>query len=294
VRITQGTLVQGTLDRLRLRLEQLQAAQARIASGKVIQRPSDDPGRMGSALAVRALQRVREQQARAAQDGQTWVDLTDAKLRSAAEALQRVRDLAVRAASTSSATERAAIATEVTAVRDELVAIANARNGDQGLFSGTSANPAVSLVGGTWSYTGDATRVVRRVGDGDDVTVSLTADRVFGFGAGEDVFTMLDGLASLVTSGDPAAVGAAIADVDRALGRVLDGLAEIGGAGKRIERALARNAEEQQALVTQLSELEDVDLAEAIMELQLQEVSYQATLATMSRVLQPSLADFLR
>lgn len=294
MRVTQATLVQQTLDRLRLRLEQLQASQGQLASGKRIQRVSDDPGRMGSVLALRAMQRVREQQDRSAQDGATWVDLTDAKLRSAVEGLQRVRELAVRAASSGGAAERAAIAAEIVAIRDELVGIANARNGDQGLFAGTAAAPAVSLVGGVWSYTGDGTRVARRVADGEDVTVSLTADRVFGFSAGEDVFSMLDDLAARVSAGDPASVGSAIAGVDRALGRILDGLAEIGAAGRRIEQARARNASERDAILAQVSELEDVDLAQAIMELQLQEVAYQATLGAMARVLQPSLADFLR
>ena len=39
---------------------------------------------------------------------------------------------------------------------------------------------------------------------------------------------------------------------------------------------------------------ENVDLAKAMVDLQLQEVAYQASLATTARVLQPSLIDFLR
>lgn len=294
MRITQGTLVQDSLERLRVRLAQLQAAQVRVSSGKVVRRPSDDPGRMSGVLGLRALQRAREQQARNAQDGATWVALADSHLRSAAESLQRARELAVRAASTTSPTERSAIAAELLSIRDELVAVANARNGEQGLFAGTASAPAVTNVGGTWTYTGDATRVVRRVGDGEDVTVSVTAEEVFGFAAGQDAFTMLENLASLVTAGDAAGVGAAIADVDAALGRVLDGLAEIGAAGNRVERAQARLGDERVALISELSELEDADLAEAVMELQLQEVAYRATLGAMTQVLQPSLVDFLR
>ncbi|GIV00972.1 MAG: flagellar hook-associated protein FlgL [Actinomycetota bacterium] len=286
--------MQDSLERLRLRLAQLQAAQVRLSSGRVVQRPSDDPGRMGSILALRDLQRAREQQVRNAQDGATWVALADSKLRSAAEGLRRARELAVRAASTSSPTERAAVAAELLSIRDDLVAIANARNGGQGLFAGTATAPAVTNVGGVWTYTGDATRVVRRVGDGEDVVVSVTADEIFGLGTGADTFTMLENLASLVTSGDAAGVGAAIADLDAALGRVLDGLAEIGAAGNRIERAQARLGDEQVALTSQLSEVQDADLAEAVMELQLQQVAYQATLGAMTQVLQPSLVDFLR
>jgi len=43
-----------------------------------------------------------------------------------------------------------------------------------------------------------------------------------------------------------------------------------------------------------LSDIEDIDLAESVMDLQLQEVSYQAALQASSRALSPSLVDFLR
>ena len=45
---------------------------------------------------------------------------------------------------------------------------------------------------------------------------------------------------------------------------------------------------------SQLSDVEDVDLPKAIMEMQLQQTSYQAALAATAKVIQPSLIDFLR
>ena len=76
--------------------------------------------------------------------------------------------------------------------------------------------------------------------------------------------------------------------------RARGGSGFVGATGNRIESTLAANQDQQIALRGQLSEIEDVDLASATMELQLQEVAYQATLAAMGRALQPSLADFLR
>jgi flagellar hook-associated protein 3 FlgL len=43
-----------------------------------------------------------------------------------------------------------------------------------------------------------------------------------------------------------------------------------------------------------LSEIENVDIARAVVDLQMQEVAYQAALGATARVLQPSLLDFLR
>jgi flagellar hook-associated protein 3 FlgL len=47
-------------------------------------------------------------------------------------------------------------------------------------------------------------------------------------------------------------------------------------------------------LTGQLGAVEDADLAASIVELQMQEVAYKAALGATSRVLQPTLMDFLR
>ncbi len=60
--------------------------------------------------------------------------------------------------------------------------------------------------------------------------------------------------------------------------------------------ASMRNATDEDLILTkqQLSEIEDVDLAEAIVQLQLEETALQAALSATARAVQPSLLDFLR
>ena len=53
-------------------------------------------------------------------------------------------------------------------------------------------------------------------------------------------------------------------------------------------------ADAELALTSSLSEVENTDLPKAMVELQMQEVAYQAALASTARVMQPSLLDFLR
>ena len=62
----------------------------------------------------------------------------------------------------------------------------------------------------------------------------------------------------------------------------------------RIEAAQTRVTDHILSLRSELGEVEDVDLAEAVMELQLQETAYQAALTAFSYAGQPSLMDFLR
>ena len=129
----------------------------------------------------------------------------------------------------------------------------------------------------------------------ESTPVNVTADQVLGFsaGAGQDSVTMLDNLATQVSAGNATGVSASIAGVDVALGRVNQGLAQIGSAGNRIDAALALNLNNAETIKSQLSSVQDVDLAEATMNLQTQQVAYQAALGALSKVLGPSLLDFI-
>ena len=76
---------------------------------------------------------------------------------------------------------------------------------------------------------------------------------------------------------------------------MLGELADVGARATAPSTA-AQSANEKTVmdLKGQISAVEDIDLAEIIVELQTQEVAYQAALGATSRVLQPSLMDFLR
>ena len=295
MRVSNQQTIGLALNQMQAQLTALQKAQGELASGKRVTRPSDDPGVAGSILQLQAALEVNGQEALNAQDGQAWTQATDGQLQQAATVLQRARDLAVQAGSSLNADQSGAIATEIRSIRDHLAAIANSQQGGRGLFSGFAAGAAVTQVAGAWTYTGDAGQMQRRVGDQNRVTVNVTGDQVFGFaaGAGQDVFSMLDNLASQVAAGNASAVTGSIANVDAALGRVNQGLAQIGAAGTRIEQALSLNASNAEIIRSQLSHVQDVDLAEATMNLQTQQVAYQAALGALSKVLGPSLLDFM-
>jgi flagellar hook-associated protein 3 FlgL len=74
---------------------------------------------------------------------------------------------------------------------------------------------------------------------------------------------------------------------------VLGAVSTIGATQNRIDGILDRNLTEQLSLKTQMSSVEDVDLAETIVELETQETAYKATLGALARAVQPSLLDFL-
>jgi hypothetical protein len=76
--------------------------------------------------------------------------------------------------------------------------------------------------------------------------------------------------------------------------REQNALASVGSRYHQIEIMQDRNRANQLESENQLSEVEGVDLPAAMVDLQLQEVAYQAALGATAQALQPSLMDFLR
>jgi flagellar hook-associated protein 3 FlgL len=288
-------MVAGAIRRLNDRLVQFDAAQRQLATGKRLFQGSDDVAGMEQALRLRADLALRRQEQRNADDGTAFVEMADARLDSLTTELQRARELAVLGATgTANPAEQEAMAAEIDSILLSAVGTANARHQGRALFAGFAGGDAVAQVAGAWTYLGDDGAVYRRVSDTEMVAVNVTGDDLFGFAAGSDVFTTLESLGAALGAGDRATIEASITALDGALGRVGTARATIGAAANRLESARFRSQAQQVTLSTQLSTIEDADMASAIMELQMQEVAYQAAQGALARALQPSLTSFLR
>ena len=294
MRVTHLGAHHAALDRLTTRLSEYSVTQERLATGKQLTRSSDDPIGMNRALELRATLSAREQESRNATDGEMWLNLADTKLQDVVGQIQRARELAVRGATFVGTQEREAIALEVGHLRDDIVALANSQQQGRGLFSGFNSGDAVQKIAGNWTYTGDAGQINRRVGENEVVTVNVTGDVAFGFASGSNVFTVLDNLEAALYADDSPAVETSIAELDSSLQTVLGGLGIIGARTNQIEAAAARTSNDIQTITEQLSSLEDIDIAEAVMELELQQTAYEAAMAAFARSSQTSLVDFLR
>ena len=299
MRVTSEVLVTRSLDRLNTRLKAYERSQSELAMGKKILKPSDDPGGANRSMSVRAAMRARNQELRNINDAVGWLNNADSQLQSAMERTQRARDLAVDGATLKDPGAHRAIATELRAIADELVGIANTKHMGRPLFGGYAAGDAVAQdADGNLTFdppAGQADQVLRRVSDTEQVRVNTTAAEWLGAdGAGGDLVTFLRGLADDIEAGGQDAATQGLAVLDRALDRIGSNLADIGAATNRVDSAKARANDAIFALRTELSNIEDLDVAEGIMELQIQEVGYQATLQALSKALPPSLGSFLR
>jgi flagellar hook-associated protein 3 FlgL len=299
MRVTSEMMATNSLRRLSSRLASYERTQTQLASGRRYQVASEDVGGSVRAQSLRSGMRLREQEVRNATDARSWLDIADNQLQSALTGVQRVRDLAMQGANTMSTDQGTALAAEVDAITEQLLSVANFSYRDRPLFGGHRAGDAVTrpaVPGGAFQAVADPGRVERRVGENDLVAVNVSAHEVFGFGRGEgqDLFTQLRALSAALRAGDVGAVGGAIERIDGARDDITTALANIGSRTNWVDSAKVRSEGTLHAMRMELSQIEDVDLAEAIMDLQMQEVAYQATLQSMAKALPPSLVSFLR
>jgi flagellar hook-associated protein 3 FlgL len=267
-------------------------ASAQITTGRRLLAWSDDAVAATRAAQIAAEIAELEAYGRAADDARARLDTQDAALQSASALLRRARELTISAVnSTLSPSAREGIADELDGIREQLVAIANTRHGDQAVFGGFAAT-AVSGDPATW--TGDDGSVLRRLARDETVAVGSPGREVFGFAAGDDVFAVLDDIADHVRSGDVSALGGT--DQQRLAARtaaVTDALGDIGVRATQAASAATRTTSRLDQISAMRSGLIDTDLAVAATELARAETARQAVLAAAARLQLPGLSDFL-
>ena len=101
-------------------------------------------------------------------------------------------------------------------------------------------------------------------------------------------------LSTALRAGDSAGIQPRITSLNNDLNRITTTRAEVGTRAAGSTRPPRPPPTPSCKLKSSLSDVENADLPKVIVDLKLQEIAYQAALAATSRVMQPSLLDFLR
>jgi len=123
--------------------------------------------------------------------------------------------------------------------------------------------------------------------------VQVNVDGNAAFGApGNDVFGTLAQIADAMRNNT--SLNALGTQLKTQTQTVLTQEALTGSTYARIETLKHQNTTNASTMQQNLSNVEDVDLAQVLMNLQAQETTYQAALAAAAKAIQPSLAAFLQ
>lgn len=276
--------------------------QEQVSTGRRINRASDDAAASAQARRLDVLTDRNEQYTRTIDAARYWTDHTQQALDGIADRFAEAYESGVRGASgTLTASGREAVARHIEALRETVVEGLNKRAGDEYLFGGTRVDqPPFDDDGNPTAGAGDYSQMggmrTRRIGPDLEIDLNIGGERlhVYDPANGATITDALTELAGAVRSGDSAAMEAALKEAGAARDHVIDLGAEAGSTANRLDHARSQLGEATLVAQRRRSEIEDTDLAEAMLNLQTEQTGLQTTLKVTASVLQTSLLDYLR
>ncbi|MBI4885078.1 MAG: hypothetical protein HY826_13590 [Actinobacteria bacterium] len=283
--------------RLRAAFARVERSNERVATGKSYNRPSENEVSAARAALLRDQLDELATFGRAVDDSRSRLATADAVVQQAGNLYHRITELATQAAtSTTSPAARSSIADEIHQLQAELVSIANTQYQGKSIFAGLQSGLAVTYDVSTsdWVFNGSATeRIRRRIAPGEVIDASMTAGELFS-SVGNDIFKTLDDLQSALTGNDTAGIQASLGRVTELRSTLSAGQARLGAMLNRVENAADRNSVGFAAVTSELSQIEDVDLGDAITDQNRLSVAYQAALGVTAKANQQTLLDWWR
>ena len=296
MRITDRMVVNRTLRNLRQGRRRLGEAQTKVATGRRLLRPSDDPADVERAMMLASEIRTNDKQISNMAMTRDWLHATDQAITDLNDLMENARNLALTALNdTNGQLEREAIAEQVGGMLEAAISIANSQSGEYYIFSGHKLRTKPFEIDNTNTivYNGDNNTFEHYVEPGQRMPVNFTG--VSGNNGGIlNALTNLQNLQQAIASGDRNQIENFVSASDDIKSDMNSIQSAVGARVRRVDNTSSRLQQRQVDLRQLFSQLVDADMAETIAEMSAEDRAYELSLAAASRVLPRSLLDFLR
>lgn len=295
MRVSNNAITARLLQQVQDSRAALAKVQERTGSGLKINRPSDDPTATGRLMGLDTNLDLNGQYQRNSNTALSDLTVGEAALVSVSDVLQRARELATQAANdTIDASARNEIALEVSQLLTQAISVANTKNAGRYIFAGTKTDTQPFVPDNTTTptvvtYAGNTGLIQREISQDERIAVNITGDRVLP-GVIADIISLRDHL----TTNNGVALKNDADQMGARLDETLNLRSEIGAKMNRVQTGQSRLEDENTMLKTLVSNEQDADLAQSIVDLQQRETVLQAALGAAGRALNLSLMDFLR
>ncbi len=280
--------------------------QTQLATGKQVLRPSDNPEQ--AALIQRLSTALNRQDVYESNIDSinSRLGAEESVLLAAEDVMQRIRELAVQASTdTVSSDGRQIIAAEVTALRDQLVSLANSTDvSGNYVFSGSMVRtlPFSENASGDLIYQGDQNRMLVDVSDQRQLALNRPGNEAFSSvlrevdGVSERVsfFAVIDDFSTALKDNDQTQLQSSLAEVSDLTQNMAISIADVGSRLRIAESQLDSLTETKLRYQTLLSNAEDLDYATAITQLTSEIMSLEAGQSSFAKISQLSLFDYIR
>ncbi len=323
MRITNGMSQKNFNYNLHKNLTRMSKIDEQLNTGKEINRLSDDPAKAAKIVRLKNDIAKNAQYHKNIVDATNHLDVTDKSLEQVTDSLQKMRELLVNAGNaTYGSEERAALKEEMSQIVSKMGDVINTTFGGKYIFGGERSDKkpidnSKDVISGNvkLSYNGKDGQAITdveknqinknlklEISTGVTIDYGVNAVEVFEFQDkdGNDINLMetFDEILTNIDSTDQdqykELMTKNLEEIDSALQNVLSIRGEIGAKQNRMEDALDRNEEEKFNIKEILSSIEDIDFAEKTIEYVTASTMYNASLQASSKIMQPTLIDYLR
>lgn len=313
-RVSNNQLTREMLNNIRAQMVAQEKLFQQVSSNKKLLKPSDNPIGTAQAMEYRGQITNLEQYDTVISSGNVWTNISSTALDSAVDTWKRVNEIAISAADgTKSANDLLSMAEELEQLLQLMVQIGNTQNAGLYVFGGsdtenppfvTETDSSTGKISGVF-YDGDHSE--RRVETSDNGSVAIN---VLGSNGGDpdstgafidtnsdvNAFKTIIELRNKLLNNDTIGISGStgvIKDIENAANSMMSAQVQLGGA-QEVLRLDRNQVIEQNANATEfLSDVEDADIAEVIMELNNVQNVYEAALAAGGRIMQNTLLNYI-
>ncbi|RMF61109.1 MAG: flagellar hook-associated protein 3 [Calditrichaeota bacterium] len=297
MRVTQNYSIQSLLRQINYSRERINTLQRNLATGKRINQISDDPANIEVVLRFRNMLQANAQYEENINNVMDFLTFSSGALDESSNILTTIRELAVQGADSTSPEEFQAIQVQVEELVEKLVNVANTRFKGRYIFGGDNVTTAPFTLMPDYSAvntnpSGVDGKLKAEIGKENFDVYNITGKEAFLYP--QDVFKTVLDLRTALVNQDSNAIQNSITELDKAIDQVLEVNTKAGAKINRYEMILTQYQNEDLRLQEFLSNVEDTDMAKAVVELQGEQTSLETALKTLAQTLNISLIDFMR
>ena len=293
MRVTSSMITEQKMKAIQNSSQKLLKKQQQVTTGKKFVRPSDDPKAVKDSLRINTDIKQGKRYQGNIKHAQSRAGIVDVKMGTTSNILTQALTTAISGAKgIFQQSDRDALAQEVNESIESLANIANSKQNNEYIFSGTKNNKEAfsftrDIEGEITAaqYNGnDSTRSVK-IKENQEVEVTYNGDDLFSkpFEALVKLRDTLQNKSGLPDNEIAAEVSKTIEDIKNASEVNLTNQSKIGSQINLLENSLVENEDYLLQKQSNLSDAEDVDLAQSIIELQNTENTYQASIYMAAR-----------
>ena len=293
MRITDSMISRNLLTNINSSREAMSVYQDQQASGKRLNKVSDDPVDYTKIESFRSVITQNNQYLDGISLAKGYIDVSTTSLEQMNEGIMSAKEIAIKASDVSQTQLNYDVfKDQINDIIEDTVALTNSTFMGNSVFAGTKSKTENSFIynGSSITYTGNDKMINRKISDNYYVDINVSGRELIN----TDMFTNLINFKEALDTGDISTITDSI-DLLNGVSENLTKLnSSLGSIKMQIINTENRINTANLNLKSYLSNLEDADLAEAITNYKSEETAYQSALYSTSNAINLNILSFLR